>query len=105
MQAGKVAVFHDEGLFFLFFYWVETICRHKTADNASLTPVTTAETSRNHRTALDPTDKLTQTASFAFRLEQAQDVTFTKRPLDVADDGTVALIHEFNTNLTHRDDQ
>jgi hypothetical protein len=43
---------------------------------------------------------LTETASFTFGFEKAENVVLTDGALDVTDDGARSVIHEFNTDLS-----
>lgn len=43
---------------------------------------------------------LTETASFTFGFQEAEDVVFADGALDVTNDATVGVIHEFDTNLS-----
>ena len=45
--------------------------------------------------------RLTQATGLALRLEQSKDIVFADRALDVADDATRRVVHEFNTDLDH----
>jgi hypothetical protein len=42
---------------------------------------------------------LTETTSFTFRFQKTEDIVFTNGTLDVTDDGTVGIVHEFNADL------
>ena len=42
---------------------------------------------------------LTETTSFTFRFQKTEDIVLTNGTLDVTDDGTVSIIHEFNADL------
>jgi hypothetical protein len=44
---------------------------------------------------------LTKTTSFTFRFQKTENIVFTNRTLDVTNDGTVGIVHEFNTNLSN----
>lgn len=42
---------------------------------------------------------LSQPPGFSFRLKKCQHISFSDWALHVPDDGTVAVVHEFNTDL------
>jgi tetrahydromethanopterin S-methyltransferase subunit C len=42
---------------------------------------------------------LTETTSFTFRFQETEDIVLTNGTLDVTDDGTVGIVHEFNADL------
>jgi hypothetical protein len=44
---------------------------------------------------------LTETTSFTFGFQKAENIVFTYGTLDVTDDATVGVIHEFNTDLSN----
>jgi len=52
-----------------------------------------APDSESHGTAL------TESSRFTLRLEQAEDVVFADRALDVANDRAGSVVHELDTNL------
>ena len=43
---------------------------------------------------------LTETTGFTFRFQETEDIVFTNGTLDVTDDGTVGIVHEFNADLS-----
>ena len=43
--------------------------------------------------------QLSEPPCFSLRLEQDQDVSLSDWPLDVADDGSAVLVHEFHLDL------
>ena len=42
---------------------------------------------------------LTETTSFTFRFQKTEDIVLANGTLDVTDDGTVGIVHEFNADL------
>lgn len=44
---------------------------------------------------------LTQSSSFSLGFHQAQDVVLSDRTLDVSDDSSGSVLHEFNSDLGH----
>jgi hypothetical protein len=44
---------------------------------------------------------LTETTGFTFGFQKAKDVVFANRTLDVTDDATVGVVHEFNADLSN----
>ena len=44
-------------------------------------------------------DYLTETTSFTFRFQKAENIVFTNGTLDITNDGTVGIVHEFNADL------
>jgi hypothetical protein len=42
---------------------------------------------------------LTETTGFTFRFQETEDIVFTNGTLDVTDNGTVGIVHEFNADL------
>jgi hypothetical protein len=43
---------------------------------------------------------LTETTSLTFRFQETEDIVFANGTLDVTDDATVGIVHEFNANLS-----
>jgi tetrahydromethanopterin S-methyltransferase subunit C len=42
---------------------------------------------------------LTETTGFTFRFQKTEDIVLANGTLDVTDDGTVGIVHEFNADL------